>query len=195
MLDDLEHADPAAIELLRFLETELVGHRVWIVAAFNLDTADDHHPIRDLEEEIRSERPDQLIDLDRLPRKCFEEIASSLVGVHQAPLLAAFLERRASRLPLQITEWVNYLWDEGLLVSDFGRWHLLDGLDEIGEGLESVEEIVLRRLQRLPSSTRRVASMAVEETMHVLETGLMAFLLIHILVNGESVCVLKKPDQ
>ena len=160
-LDDLEGADPAAIDLLRALDEGLLGYRVWILAALAPDEASADHPVHSLIDEVSSTRPEQHLVLDVLSPESLEEISSSLVGVHQAPLLADFLARRAStRLPLQVVEWVNYLWDEGLLVSDVGRWHLKEGLDDLDPGPDTLDDIILRRLHRLPASTRRLAFMA-----------------------------------
>jgi len=160
MLDDFEFADPAAVDLLRHLEDRLKDRKAWIVAAYNPDAIDSGHPVRQLADRLRQKHSDHYLSLTRLPSESFEEISSSLIGVHQAPLLARFLERNASGLPLEIVEWINFLWDEGVLVSDLGRWRLANGLDEVDAKLEDVHELVLRRIRRLPSSTKRVASLA-----------------------------------
>lgn len=160
MLDDFEFADPAAVDLLRHLETQLGGRRAWVLAAYNPGRADDSHPVQGLAREIRQDDPEHHLLLQPLGADCFEEIASALVGLQRAPKLAGFLERKASGLPLEIVEWINFLWDEGLLVSEFGHWQLAEGLDEVDPKVENVKQLVEHRVLRLPNSTKRVACLA-----------------------------------
>jgi predicted ATPase len=82
------------------------------------------------------------------------------VGESQAAELARFLEERSQGLPLAVTEIINYLWDEGILVShQAGRWNLSSSLREI-DLPEDLDELIRLRVRRLPNSTKRLATLA-----------------------------------
>ncbi len=160
MLDDFEFADPAAADLLRHLQTRLRGRRAWILIAYNPESADESRSVQKLRNEIRKQDSKHHLLLQPLDANCFDEITSALVGIQRAPELAAFLTRKASGLPLAIVEWINFLWDEGMLVSELGRWQLAEGLDDIDPEVENVDQLVQYRVLRLPNSTKRVACLA-----------------------------------
>ena len=97
------------------------------------------------------------IALERLAPESVHELTSTLVGDDHAPELAEFLIRYGRGLPLAIAEWINSLWDDGLLARDAGRWHLRDSLAGLRGDLDT---LISSRLGRLPTSTRRLASQA-----------------------------------
>lgn len=143
-LDDLHAADPSSLEVFRFLHRRLEEERVWLLGAWSSGTPP----------------PDgvETIDLGRLEAPAVREIAAALVpGRHDD--LAHLLER-GDGLPLAITELINLLWDEGHLVEhQDGSWSLRDPPppDRLPGTLE---EIVRFRLSDLPSSTRRLFTLA-----------------------------------
>jgi predicted ATPase len=78
--------------------------------------------------------------------------------------LARFLEEHGGGLPLMVAELINTLWDEGVLVArDVRSWRLASPLDAVqlpGSEGEEAAVLILRRLRRLPNSTRRLAALA-----------------------------------
>jgi predicted ATPase len=118
------------------------------------------HPLREILHRGEEEESVTGLALEPLVLPMLEEIAESLVGEPQAAELAGFLNEKAAGLPLAVSELVNYLWDEGILVAQgTGRWKLARALREI-EVPEDLDELIRLRVRRLPNSTRRLASLA-----------------------------------
>ncbi len=154
-IDDLQWADPATLALFAHLASHPVDAPVWLLAA------------RD------GARPAPLpgdaappglvrVALERLSDATVEDIARSLVPENEVPALAATLAA-AGGLPLALVALVNTLWDEGVLSSGEGseRWRLVvtgGALHRLAA--TNVDDLVRARVRRLPSSTRRLASLA-----------------------------------
>lgn len=102
------------------------------------------------------------IPLGSLPAAALREIAESLVAEEQSAELIRFLASGTGGLPLEVSERINFLWDEGLLLpAENASWRLacpLDGLVLPGGG--TVAGLILHRIQRLPNSPRRLATLA-----------------------------------
>lgn len=156
-LDDLDAADQDSLQTLRFLIRRSGPHPLWIVATCDSNTRGSL--LEHLGEDADS--ADHAIELQRLDALASEEIAASLVDDRQAAALADFLVERGGGLPVAITAWVNYLWDEGILRSVDGDWRLTRTIDDLPLSVDgSVDHLVLQRLSHLPSSTRRLATLA-----------------------------------
>ncbi|MGD2113460.1 MAG: AAA family ATPase [Acidobacteriota bacterium] len=154
-LDDLHAADPSSLELLEFLHTRLAHVQVWLLAAWNPARADrsgEPLPAAPTLEGIET------IALGRLTREAVEDVAAALVTDRRREL--AGLLHRCHGLPLAATELINLLWDEHHLVEHYdGTWSLKDppAPDRLPADLE---EIVQFRLSDLPTSTRRLFTLA-----------------------------------
>lgn len=158
-LDNLHVAGGETFELLDHLRQGLAGKPCWIIAAYRDTELGVDHPLRRLEgmgETVTRFR------LERLTPTAVEELAGALVHSDQAADLALFLGRWSLGLPMAITEAINYLWDEGVLVPGTeGRWHLASALEKVDmPDPEGFQDLLARRFQRLPSSTRRLAALS-----------------------------------
>lgn len=101
------------------------------------------------------------LELERIPEHAIEEIAAALVEGEQIPLLRDFLARRGLGLPVAMAEWVNYLWDDHALALERDHWRLQRSLAELDLAVdEPIESLTARRIQRLPSSVRRLVALA-----------------------------------
>ena len=156
-LDDLDATDKDSLLVLRHLLQRSGPAPLWIVAT--CDRSDRAHLLAELGEDPES--TDCFIDLERLNALASEEIAASLVDEHEATALAEFLVQRGGGLPVTITAWINFLWDEGILRSVSGDWRLAGSTDDLPPSVDaSIDHLVLQRLSHLPSSTRRLATLA-----------------------------------
>jgi DNA-binding SARP family transcriptional activator len=157
-LDDLHRSDPDTISLLKHLADALAGCPAWIVAVCH---SGEEGPVRGLLAGADGPRGRE-VALGRLSAAALREIAGSLVAEEQAAELARFLEARGGGLPLDTAELVNLLWDEGLLAPAEGvGWRLTGPLDDLAlPGAGTVADLILHRVRRLPSSTRRLATLA-----------------------------------
>jgi len=156
-LDDLHSADPDTLSLLRHLTDRLAGQPVWLLAACQ---SGDEERLRGLLTGPDGPRGSE-IHLGLLPAAALREIAEALVAEEQAAELIRFLAA-GSALPLEVAERINFLWDEGLLVpAENVGWRLTAPLEELAlPGGGTVSGLILHRVQRLPSSTRRLATLA-----------------------------------
>ncbi len=161
-LDDLHLAGTETLDLLEFLWTRLASTPTWIVAAYRSEGISAGHPLRRLERGLETRESVSRVALERLESQAVEEIAAALVRDDEAARLARFLVRSGEGLPLTIAEMINFLWDEKLLVpGSAGRWNLAGSLENVAVPASGdFADLIARRFQRLPSSTRRLAAMA-----------------------------------
>jgi DNA-binding SARP family transcriptional activator len=158
LLDDLERCDPAVVDLLRYLSTRLREQPLWIVGACSRDRLAEGAPLRALLDETG---PGNVVRLRRLGRHSVFEIASSLVTTEQAEPLADFIHRTSQGLPHALAESVNLLRDRGLLRPESGRWSLQEAsLGDVQLKLGDLRGLIAARVQHLPYSARRLASLA-----------------------------------
>ncbi len=151
LLGELQWAPGETFDLLEYLLEQLAAMPIWILGTYcpgSFGGPTFHRSTGDQATRI---------SLERLAPESVEEIASALIGDDQSGELAGLLIRHAAGLPLAIAEWINSLWDECVLAYDDGRWCLRDSLTGRSGDLE---DLVQRRLRRLPTSTRRLASQA-----------------------------------
>lgn len=157
-LDDLHRADPDTLALLKHLADRLAGEPLWILTVCH---SGQEEPLRSLLVGPDGPRGTE-IGLGRLPAAALHEIAESLVAEEQAVELSRFLLARSGGLPLEVAEVINFLWDEGLLApAERVSWRLtgpLGGVELPGDG--TISGLILHRIRRLPSSTRRLATLA-----------------------------------
>ena len=158
-LDDFHFADRDTLDLLMSLTARLQGP-VWILVACLPDELDPDHPLEQMFRYGESKGRASRLEIGRLERAALEEIAEAVVDEAQTAELAGFLEERSEGLPLAVTEIVNYLWDEGILVSrEAGRWTLSRSLGELDLPAD-LDELIRLRVRRLPNSTKRLATLA-----------------------------------
>lgn len=161
-LDDLHWADRSSLEFLQYLVRRLDGQPIWIVAAYRPGHLDSEHPLLPLLRQLsRYQRVDR-VALDRLAFAEIQRIAAAIVGAGQVGELARFLDRESAGLPLTTAELINYLRDEGVLVNREGhRWSLAGPLPALATPTaDHLDELILGRVSQLPTSARRLLTLA-----------------------------------
>jgi DNA-binding SARP family transcriptional activator len=134
LLDDLHLADRSSFDLIEYLLLHLDRFPFWIVA-----TARPGLTLPEVEGINR-------FSLEPLLAQDVSEIATALVG------------DGTGGLPLTLTERINSLWDQGALAPQDGAWGLTtDCALPPGDDLDT---LFSARLERLPSSARRLAYLA-----------------------------------
>ncbi|HTQ79393.1 MAG TPA: AAA family ATPase, partial [Thermoanaerobaculia bacterium] len=161
-LDDVHLADAMSYALLGALLRSLAGYPLWVIAAYRATGLSADHPLRQAAETAEAEPSAGMasqVTLERLAASAVEEIAAYLIGDAQSKELGAFLYQHSTGLPLTVSELINFLWDEGLLVSHAaGGWRLTDSPSL--SNLPPLTDLILQRIHKLPSSTRRLAAVA-----------------------------------
>ena len=154
-LDDLHFADRDSCDLLQFLARHSGRAPLWIVATCDIASAPQ------LLERLGLDPEHPSIELERLGEPATEEIAAALFGEHEATSMVPFLAQRGAGLPVSIAAWINYLWDEGHLQPADDQWRLTTSPESLPVPDDSsIDRLILQRLQRLPTSTRRLATLA-----------------------------------
>jgi len=158
-VDDLQWADAASVRLLREVADRVRQLPVWFVAAFRSEEIDHEGP---LARWIADEPGIRVVELESLDGEAVLQLAQFLVGADQAPALADYLCKRSHGVPLAVAEWVNLLYDDGLLVRrEDGMWRLAEDFDGTQTPpAADLGELVMRRVQKLPASTRRLLVLA-----------------------------------
>ena len=161
-LDDLHLGDPTSCEMLVYLRQRLSDLPVWFLVAYRSAELGSGHPLLAIADPAAAEDEVTRITIGRLDAGDIAEIAASLVGESGATELASFLVERSGGLPFTVVELINFLWDEGILTGgDANRWSLARPLIELALPANvTLDELIVRRIRRLPNSTRRLAALA-----------------------------------
>ncbi|HEX6676732.1 MAG TPA: AAA family ATPase [Actinomycetes bacterium] len=151
-LEDLHWADQSTIDLLRFLVAALRDDAVALVGTYRSDELDRRHPLWLLLVELGRDPAVERLELARFGREDLAELlAGTLDAPPPAPLLARVLERSDG----------NPLFAEELLAAE-----------QRGGGLPgTLQELLLARIEALPTATQqvvRVASVAGRQVHHQL---------------------------
>ncbi|HEX3126088.1 MAG TPA: BTAD domain-containing putative transcriptional regulator [Thermoanaerobaculia bacterium] len=157
LLEDLHLADRTTLGLLERLLPRLAAAPVMILATAATGwRAEAVDPLAHLRPGVKQ------IFLERLDDDSVRQVAGRLVGPAEAGNLARLFLRHAAGLPLAIAELTNLLADEGVLVrSAGGGWTAVSPLDRVKLAEDApVREIILRRIGLLPTSTRRLVTLA-----------------------------------
>lgn len=157
-LDNLQTSDGATLRLAARLAREIADLPVWLLLACRPEVIPEA-----LLAELSGATGQGIrrLELERLDAYQVAELAGSLVGREDSPLLSEFLFEKSAGLPILITEWINYLWDEGALMQIGSGWYLAVSPEELARDKPaSFDELVLRRVNLLPASSRRLLTLA-----------------------------------
>jgi DNA-binding SARP family transcriptional activator len=160
MLSDLHWAAEESLDLLQVLAPRLAGLPVLLLATVDPAAPGLAHPLlTDPDADIGL--PIDRLALDRLPPEALAEIADALVPSDDSPWLAGLLEAWTGGLPLAVTELINYLWDEDVLIArQPGGWTLDRERARTCEPPASLHELIVSRFRDLPASARRLLALA-----------------------------------
>jgi predicted ATPase/DNA-binding CsgD family transcriptional regulator len=128
VLDDLHWADPASLELLRFLARRLAGVPILILVTYRADELGRHHPLSATLPLLVGEARAGRLDL----RPLDEAGLRALVGDRYAlpagdgARLVAYLRVRTEGNPFFVGELLRALREEGTLNHDGAAWRLGD---------------------------------------------------------------------
>lgn len=161
-LDDLHWADRPTLDLLQYLVRQPIQGPVWIVGAYRPGELETDHHLVSLRQQLSRDREVDRVALDRLSDSAIQQIALTLVEDDAADALGEFLDRESAGLPLTVVELINYLCEEGILVPQgLGRWGLVGHLPAFAmPAPENLPDLILWRVSQLPTSARRLLTLA-----------------------------------
>lgn len=158
--DDLQWADSATLELLRFLVDR---QRVRILAAYRVYEVTP--ALAKLCQELRAAQQLTEIHLSALSDRAITELLASLIGSGNGPdIFSRWLRRQTGGNPMFVLETLKAFFESGVLRDDGQGWHShIDDITEDYRELEAppaVQEVIARRLARLSDESRRVLQVA-----------------------------------
>lgn len=160
LLEDLHWADPASLDLLRYLSRTLSDERVLLMATYRDDEIAPDHPLFELlPAMLREGRVDRL-PLQRLDRSAVRALIQERFRLPQSDedRLVAYLDRLAEGNPFFMSELLFMLTERRVLRPITGGW-ALDDL--INAGLPPViQQVINARLARIDPRARQVLETA-----------------------------------
>ncbi|MBI3943430.1 MAG: AAA family ATPase [Chloroflexi bacterium] len=189
VLEDLHWASETGLEILKYLVSHVAGSEekragstvpapIWIVVTYESEGLEHNPALQELLQRLGAVRVNRIF-LERLNRQDIGEIATAFVGKTRAVELASFLERESGGLPLAVAQLIDFLCDESILVAEelegegeaqpvadrpesaWGRWSLAGPLPVMAQPApQTLEALILRRIGHLPTSARRLLTLA-----------------------------------
>jgi tetratricopeptide (TPR) repeat protein len=168
ILDDLQWADNASINLLFHLTRQLPDSRIFLLGAYRPDDVavgrgNDRHPLEPVVNEIRRYHGDVLINLSEAVETEGRRFVDAILDQEPNTLDEAFRQALFAHTdghPLFTVELIRDMQESGALVRDSaGRWEVSPDLD--WENLPArVEGVIDERIRRLPDDLRDVLAAA-----------------------------------
>ncbi|PRP99310.1 AAA family ATPase [Enhygromyxa salina] len=169
VLDDLQWADPASLELLRVLWSEGGESPVLFVGAYRSGEVDDEHPLRRLLDSVETTQVGAVhdprvsrIELQPLGREDLEQLLADVLGRPRVEMaaLAQLVARKTASNPLFIRQFLLHIEQLQLLRPTSAGWQW--DPDEIAAaGIpDDVVEVMRARLDRLHPDSRELLALA-----------------------------------
>jgi class 3 adenylate cyclase/DNA-binding CsgD family transcriptional regulator len=155
LVDDLQWADPASIELVHQLTQDIERHPVTLMLTYRSGERPETGRLRQLLVALRRSASIEEMELQRLDRQAVEALAREFLGGRVPASLLDILVR-AGGTPLFIDAFLRGLLDRGQLTRVADAWTLTDTSIEVPA---AVRDLILERLDGLDSDARRVVEL------------------------------------
>ncbi|MFN8541138.1 MAG: AAA family ATPase [Thermomicrobiales bacterium] len=159
-LDDLHWADPASLDLLRFLAREFTQAAILLLATYREDELTRRHPLARLLPLLVRETAAERLSLRSLDRAAIRDLVDGRYALAEedAARLVAYLVERGEGNPFFLGELLRALEDEGLLEATAEGWRLRDLSQARLPSL--VLQVIDSRLARLPDEAQALLTIA-----------------------------------
>lgn len=133
ILEDLHWADPASVDLLRYLAARLTPLAVMMLVTYRVDELTRHHPFYQQLPALVRESDGSRIDLKRLGASDVRELVTAryTLPADDRERLVAYLVAHAEGNPFFVTELLRVLEEERLVRREEDGWALA-ALDRVG---------------------------------------------------------------
>ena len=162
ILEDLHWSDPPTVEALAYIAQRRAPARLLVLGTYRpVETAIRAHPLRRITQELRGRGQAVELRLELLaPEDVTAYVSGRLGGPVSAPLAACVYERTEGHA-LFLVNIVEHLVSQGVVVHRAGQWTLQDGSEaKVASLPEGLRQLLLRRLEDLPTEARRVLEAA-----------------------------------
>jgi len=162
VLEDLHWSDPSTVECLAYLAQRREPARLLVLGTYRpAEAVIRAHPLRRTVQELCGRGQAVELCLERLRA---EDVAAYVAGRLAGPVaapLAAFVHARTDGHALFMTNIVEHLVHQGLVVRRKGQWTLRDGSEACTASLpEGLRQLLVRRLEELPPEAQQVLETA-----------------------------------
>ena len=160
LLDDLHWADPASLDLLRFLARAITALPVLLLVTYRADDVTRHHPLAPLLPLLVREAKAERLDLAPLDDDAVRALVEARYHLPEddTARLVAYLQARAEGNPLFVGELLRSLEEAGILRGEGGDWLLGDLTATAVSAL--LRQVIDGRLARLGDESRRLLAVA-----------------------------------
>ena len=154
VLEDLHWADPASLDLLRYLARHLATLPVLLVATYRADEVTRRHPLAHLLPTLVREAPTERLDLRRLDDAAVRELVASRypLPAEAEEHLVAYVLHSAEGNPFYAQELLRSLEEERVLLPGDPHW-VLGNLERVRVPA-LLQQVVEGRLARLGETAR-----------------------------------------
>ncbi|HEY7909772.1 MAG TPA: AAA family ATPase, partial [Thermomicrobiales bacterium] len=159
ILDDLQWADPASLDLMRHLTHDLAGRRILMIGTYRNDELTDAHPLKALLPRLLREAPTTRLTLPRLLPANVTEMVTAHFGTGQRmDALSRSVYRTTEGNPLFVREMCRALISAHAVRRTESGWTVVS--TTLPSPPETLQELVASRIARLDAATRRMLEVA-----------------------------------
>ena len=160
VVEDLHWADPASLDLLRYLGRQLATLPLLLIATYRTDEVTRRHPLASLVPVLVREAPTERIDLHPLDEAALRTLVASRypLPAEAEARLVSNVQRSAEGNPFYAQELLRSLEEERLLIPGEPHWRL--GNLEFARVPTLLQQVVEGRLARLGDAARTHLSIA-----------------------------------
>jgi len=165
LLDDLQWADTASLELIQLLMTAANHKYLFLIGAYRDNEVSSAHPLIQILEELEKAR----VTINRIlvPPLALDDVTQLIVDTLfgdsiTAKPLAQLIQEKTGGNPFFINEFIKYLYSEGWLYFnyDFQKWQW--DLEQIKAQplTDNVVDLMTKNVKQLPTKTQGVLKLA-----------------------------------
>jgi DNA-binding NarL/FixJ family response regulator/tetratricopeptide (TPR) repeat protein len=159
VLDDLQWADPASLDLFRHLAHDLAGRRILMIGTYRNDELTDAHPLKALLPRLMREMPTTRLTLPRLlPTNVTEMVTARFGAGRQIDALSRSVYQTTAGNPLFVWEMCRALVSAHAVRRTAEGWTV--HATTLPSPPETLQELVAARIARLDPPARRIVEVA-----------------------------------
>ncbi len=160
LLDDLHWADPASLDLVRFLSRSLAALPLLLIVTYRSDELTRRHPLYQLLPQLARDAGAERLDLRRLESDAVRTLVADRYHLpeEETSRLAAYLQARAEGNALFVGELLRSLEEAGTLRREGDGWRLGDLAQVSVPAL--LRQVIDGRLDRLDANAQLLLAVA-----------------------------------
>jgi predicted ATPase/DNA-binding winged helix-turn-helix (wHTH) protein len=163
VLEDLHWSDYSTLALISYLARRRESARLMVVATYRpVEVILSEHPLKGIKQELQMHRLCEELPLEYLTQETVKEFLAVRFPDNQFPTkLVQLIHQHTSGNPLFMSNMLDYLLDEQVIVEQQGEWQLRVDLAEVELGVpENIRHLIEKQIERLTPEEQRVLEAA-----------------------------------